>query len=156
MAQAQDPKFPQSTSGSFYPKNYVVGIVDDLQEARQAVQAFKQAGYDTDEIRLMESGEVVQKEQQLDEKKNWLQRLFSSFQNTTDETGAHVYEEAARQGKHVLHVHADSQEEVDKISALMQHYHAHAVKFFGTWSVADVPPQSVPQDTREQIKKEHL
>ena len=155
MTQAYDPKFPQSASGALYPKNYVVGIIDDLQEARQAVQAFKQAGYDADEIRLMESGEVVERAQKTEEQKNPLQRVLSSFQDTTDETGAHIYQAAARQGKHVLHVRADSQEEVDKISALMQQYHAHAVKFFGPWSVADVPPQSVPQEAKEQAKEEH-
>ncbi len=141
--QAHDPQFPQSSSGTLYPKNYVVGIIDDVQEARQARQAFQDAGYATDEVRLMESQEAQQKVQDLDEEKNWLQRFLSSFQGTTDETGVHVYQSAAREGKQILHVHANSQEEVDKISALMQRYHAHAIKFFGSWSVADVPPQSI-------------
>ncbi len=156
MTQAHDPKFPQSASGALYPKNYVVGIIDDLQEARQATQAFQQAGYDADEIRLMESGEVLQTAQKVEDEKNPLQRFLSSFQNTTDETGAYIYQLAARQGKHILHVRADSHEDVDKISALMQRYHAHTIKFFGPWSVADVPPQSVPQEAREQAKEEHL
>jgi hypothetical protein len=144
MTQAHDPKFPQTPGGSLYPKNYVVGIIDDLQEAQEAEQAFKQAGYDAQNIRLMESHEAVEKAQDLEEGKNWFQRFLSSFQNTTDETGSDIYQRAAQQGKQILHVRADSQEDVDKISALMMRYHAHAVKFFGTWSVADVPPQSIP------------
>lgn len=143
MTQAHDPKFPQSSSGAFYPKNYVVGIIDDREQARQARQAFKDAGYEANEIRLMESQEAQQKVQQLDEEKNWLQRILSSFQDTSDETGADVYQRAAQQGKQVLYVRAHSQDEVDKISALMQRYHAHTVKFFGSWSVADIPPGSV-------------
>lgn len=144
MTQAHDPKFPQTSSGSLYPTNYVVGIIDDLQEAQQAVQAFEKAGYEAEEIRLMESQEVLDKAHELNEGKNWLQRILSSFQNTTDETGAHVYELAAQQGKQILHVRADSQEDVDKISALMTRYHAHAIKFFSPWSVSDIPPQSIP------------
>lgn len=150
MAQAHDSDFPQSASGALYPKNYVVGIIDDHQEAQQAEEAFKQAGYDANEVRLMEGQEVLQKVRQLDEEKNWFQRFLSSFQGSTDETGAHIYQVAAKQGKHVLHVHANSQDEVDKISALMQRYHAHTVKFFGSWSVADVPPQSVSQEAKEE------
>jgi hypothetical protein len=92
----------------------------------------------------MEGQEVLDKAQELDEGKNWLQRFLSSFQDSTDDTGAHVYERAAQQGKQILHVRADSQEDVDKISALMMRYHAHAIKFFGPWSVSDVPPQSIP------------
>lgn len=143
MTQAHDPKFPQSPTGALYPKNYVVGVIDNLQQAQAACQAFKDAGYHADEIRLMEGHEAVQKIEQLEEEKNWLQRLLSSFQDTSDETGARIYENAARLGKQILHVHANSAEDVDKISALMERYHAHTIKFFGTWSVADIPPDSI-------------
>jgi hypothetical protein len=143
MTQAHDPKFPQTASGALYPKNYVVGIIDDLQEAQQAEQAFKDAGYDAESVRLMEGSEVLDKAQELEENKNWFQRFLSSFQDTTDETGANIYQAAAKQGKQVLHVHANSEQDVDKISALMMRYHAHAVKFFGNWAVSDVPPQSI-------------
>lgn len=144
MTQAHDPKFPQTPSGALYPKNYVVGVIDDLSEARRAVQAFKNAGYNANEIRLMESQEALNKIHELDEEKNWLQNILSSFQDTTDETGAHIYQLAAQRGKHILHVHADSSEDVDKIGALMQRYHAHTIKFFSPWSVADIPPQALP------------
>lgn len=150
MAQAFDPKFPQSASGALYPKNYVVGVIDNHRDAEQATEAFKQAGYNTCGVRLMEGHEVLQKVQQLDEAKNWLQRFLSSFQGATDETGVHVYQAAASEGKHILHVRADSPGDVDKISALMHRYHAHAVKFFGPWSVADIPPQSVPEQSTDQ------
>jgi hypothetical protein len=119
------------------------GIIDDLQEAQQAEQAFKDAGYDAESVRLMEGSEVLDKAQELEENKNWFQRFLSSFQDTTDETGANIYQAAAKQGKQVLHVHANSEQDVDKISALMMRYHAHAVKFFGNWAVSDVPPQSI-------------
>ena len=76
MTQAHDPKFPQTPSGALYPTHYVVGVIDNLQEARQAVRAFKDAGYDADEIRLMEGQEVLDKAQELDENKNWLQRVL--------------------------------------------------------------------------------
>lgn len=150
MTKAYDPKFPQTTSGALYPKNYVVGIIDNHQEAQQAAQAFREAGYDASEVRLMEGHDVLQKAQQLEEEKNWLQRFLSSFQDSSDETGAHIYQVAAKQGKHVLHIRANSPEDVDKISALMQRYHAHTVKFFGSWSVADIPPQSVSEQAKEQ------
>lgn len=142
MAQAHDPRFPQSWSGSLYPKNYVVGVIDNLQEARRAQEAFREAGYHAEEIRLMESQEITQKAEELEETKNPLQRFLSSFQETTDETGAHVYQVEAQKGRHILYVRADSDDEVEKIAALMQQYHAHAVKYFGPWSVADVPPQN--------------
>ena len=143
MTQAHDSKFPQAPSGALYPKHFVVGIIDDLQDAQNAVQAFKEAGYNASEIRLMESQEVIDKIQQLDEDKNWLQRILASFQDNTDETGVHIYQLAAQQGKQILHVRANSDKDVDKISTLMMRYHAHAIKFFSPWSVSDITPKSI-------------
>lgn len=144
MTQAQDPKFPQSTSGSLYPKNYVVGVIDDLSEAQQAIQAFQNAGYSAEEARLMESDEALHKVEELDQEKNVFQRFFSSFQGRTDETGVEIYRLEASKGHHILNVRADSDDQVDKIAALMQRYHGHTVKFFGPWSVADIPPRDAP------------
>ncbi len=139
MTQAHDPNFPQAASGSLYPKNYVVGVIDDLQEAQKAEQGFIAAGYDAETIRLMESNEMVQKVEELDNKKNPFQRFFASFQSQTDETGAHVYQQEAEKGRHILHVRANSEDQVEKIATLMTRYHAHTIKFFGSWSVADIP-----------------
>jgi hypothetical protein len=145
MTQAHDPKFPQSTSGSWYPKNYVVGVIDDFQEAQQAQKAFQAAGHPAEELRLMSSEEATHKVEKLEEEKNPFQRFFSFFQGVTDETGAHVYEREARQGNHILYVRAENEEESKSIAALMQRYHAHTVKYFGPWAVADLPPQSTTE-----------
>jgi hypothetical protein len=149
MTQAHDPKFPQTAAGSLYPVNYVVGVIDDLQEAQQAEQAFKDAGYDVNTTRLMESHEAITKIQELEQSKNRFQRFFSSFQTTTDETGADIYSFEARQGHHILYVRACltymracSPREVQQICRLMEQYHAHAVKFFSFWAVEDIPPSS--------------
>jgi hypothetical protein len=150
MTQAHDPNFPQTPIGSLYPVNYVVGVIDDLQEALQAEQAFKDAGYDASTTRLMESQEAVTKIRELELKKNPFQRFFSSFQATTDETGADIYRFEAKLGHHILYVRACSSylricspQEVEQICALMERFHAHAVKFFSFWSVEDIPPKNI-------------
>ncbi len=38
---AHDSNFPQRPSGVIYPKNYVVGVINDPQEAERAVQALQ-------------------------------------------------------------------------------------------------------------------
>jgi hypothetical protein len=148
--QAYDPKFPQTPVGSLYPVNYVVGVIDDLQEAQRAEQAFKDAGYDANTTRLMESHEAITKIQELEHNRNPIQRFLSSFQATTDETGADIYRFEARQGHHILYVRACSTyvracspKEVAQICDLMERFHAHIVKFFSFWAVEDIPPKSV-------------
>ena len=58
MTRAHHPNFPQTLVGSLYPVNYVVGVIDDLQEAQQAERAFKDTGHDASTTRLMESQEA--------------------------------------------------------------------------------------------------
>ncbi len=143
MTQAYHPKFPQTVSGSIYPRNYVVAVIDDLWEAQMAAQAFLDAGYNVRDIRLMESHEELQKIGELEANRNWLQRFLSSFQGTTDETGAAVYKSEAYKGHHILHIHATTAQEVEAIRDILEVYHAHAIKFFGTWSVEDISPKHI-------------
>lgn len=152
MAHAYHPRFPQTPIGSLYPINYVVGVIDDLQEAQQAAKAFNDAGYDASTTRLMESQEAVAKLQELEGRKNLFQRFCSSFQATTDETGADIYRFEARQGHHILFVRACSStirscsiHEIQQISDLMDRFHAHAIKFFGFWAVEDILSKGLPQ-----------
>lgn len=152
MTHAYHPQFPHNPIGSLYPINYVVGVIDDLQEAQKAAQAFNNAGYDASTTRLMESQEAIAKLQELEGRKNRFQRFFSSFQATTDETGADIYRFEARQGHHILFVRACASTiracslgEIQQISTLMERFHAHAIKFFGFWAVEDLPPQNTPQ-----------
>lgn len=146
MAHAYHPRFPQTPIGSLYPINYVVGVIDNLQEAQQAAQAFNDSGYDVNTTRLMESPEAIAKLQELEERKNRFQRFFSSFQAATDETGVDIYRFEARQGHHILfvractfNIRACSLNEIQQISDLMERFHAHAIKFFGFWAVEDLP-----------------
>jgi hypothetical protein len=145
MTQAYSPKFPQTVVGSLYPTNYVVGVIDDLEDAQQASQAFADTGYAINEIRLMVSQEALDKVQELENRKNRFQRFFSSFQSATDETGADVYHFEAKLGHHILYVRAFSQSEIEKICELMERFHAHTMKFFGMWSVADIAPRKMEQ-----------
>src|SRR5437899_5450127 len=106
MTQAFHPKFPQTATGSLYPINYVVCVMDNLDEARQAVQAFMDAGYDANTVRLMDSQEALAKLDELDRQKNAFQRFVSSFQDATDDTGIDVFRFEAKQGHHLLFVRA--------------------------------------------------
>ena len=143
--QAHDEKFPQSASGSLYPTHYVVGVIDDVREAEQAERAFKDAGYDASMLRLFKGREAVEKTQELEAQKSRWQQFLSSFQDATDETGVSVYQQEAHQGHNILNVRADSRQEIENIRDLMTQFHAHAIKFFGPWSVEDLPPR----DTRK-------
>lgn len=147
MTQAYHPKFPQTATGSLYPINYVVSVIDNVDEARQALQAFTDAGYDSNTVRLMTSQEALDKLQELDHQKNFFQRFVSSFQDATDDTGIDVFTFEAKQGNNLLFVRACgaslracSPAEIKQIRDILGRYHARTIKFFSPWWVEDVPP----------------
>lgn len=156
MTQAYHPKFPQTASGSLYPINYVVSVIDNLDEARQALQAFKDAGYDADTVRLMSSQEALEKLEELEQQKNFFQRFLSSFQDATDDTGIDVFTVEAKQGNNLLFVRACgasvracAPEEIAQIRDILGRYHARIIKFFSPWWVEDVLPIK-PDEAQEQ------
>lgn len=147
MTQAYHPKFPQTVTGSMYPVNYVVSVIDELDEATQALQAFKDAGYNANTVRLMNSQEALDKIHELEQQKNVFQRFISSFQDATDDTGIDIFRFEARQGHHILFVRACgaslracAPEEIRQIRDILNRYHARAIKFFSPWWVEDVLP----------------
>jgi hypothetical protein len=134
-------------TGSLYPINYVVSVIDDLDEGKKALQAFKEAGYEADTVRLMTSQEALEKLQELDQQKNFFQRFLSSFQDATDDTGIDVFTYEAKQGNHLLFVRACgaslracAPEEIRQIRDILGRYHARTTKFFSPWWVEDVFP----------------
>ncbi len=147
MKQAYHPKFPQTVTGSIYPVNYVVSVIDDLEQARQALQAFKDAGYDANTVRLMTSQEALDKIQELEQQKNFFQRFVSSFQDATDDTGIDIFRFEAREGHHILFVRACgaslracAPQEIHQIRDILSRYQARTIKFFSPWWVEDVAP----------------
>ncbi len=146
MTQAYNPKFPQTPGGSLYPTNYIVCVFDNLADGRQALQAFRDAGYEADTVRLMDASETIAKVSELEKRKNPFQRFFSSFQGATDETGAEIYLLEAKEGHHILYVRACATsmrtcrtDEISEIRAILKAHKARTVKFFGTWAVEDIP-----------------
>ncbi|HLI69434.1 MAG TPA: hypothetical protein VKV19_06705 [Ktedonobacteraceae bacterium] len=147
MTQAYYPKYPQAMIGSLYPTNYIVCVINDLQEAMQAVEAFQAAGFDASTVRLMKASELLEKIQELEQRKSAFQRFFSSFQDINNETGMEVYQLEAKQGHHILYIRTcapsvctSPSREIGRIREILGRYRAHTIKFFGTWSVEDIPP----------------
>jgi hypothetical protein len=127
-------------------------VIDNLDEAQQALQAFTNAGYDVNTVRLMTSQEALDKLHELERQKNFFQRFVSSFQDATDDTGIDVFTFEAKQGSNLLFVRACgaslracSTAEIKQIRDILSRYHARTIKFFSPWWVEDVLPEKPNQ-----------
>ncbi len=124
-------------------KKYVHSVFDDLQQARQAVQALHDAGYDARSVHLMQGQEFVAAvEQRHQQQSRLLETLMRFFSSTDDGFFGDVYLQEARRGHHILAVHLPRAEHVLHVRDLLVPYQARLIKYVGTWAVTDLPSRS--------------
>jgi hypothetical protein len=127
-----------------FPRKYVHSVIDDLQQAEQAVQVLQAAGYDGSRIRLFASQEFVaalqHRLQQQSRLSDWLFRFFAS---TDEGFPGDVYLHEAHLGHSILLVHLKSAEQMEQVRDLLVSYRAHHIKYIGTWTVTNLPSSAM-------------
>ena len=123
-----------------FPRKYVHSVIDDLQQAQQAVHALQVAGYDARDIYLFASQEfMVAVEQRLQQQSRFLEVLSRFFASTDDGFPGDVYLHEAQLRRHLLFVHLKNAEQMEQVRDLLVPYCAHHMKYIGTWTVTDLP-----------------
>jgi hypothetical protein len=123
-----------------FPRNHVVGVVKDLQEGEQALQALRDAGHAEDQLHLIQSQEVVAGLEGRLQERNLVRKWLHQAGTSTDQGYAgRVYLERARNGWHMLAVYAATAEQADQIAHLLSSYHVSLMKYYGRLSITDFP-----------------
>ncbi len=146
MAKDNDQHFPVTPAGSVYPKDYLVAVFDDLQDAEKAVQALRDAGFGAEDIRLLRGQELIERFQNVEnveKKQNLLSRLASAFRGAEEGADTAAYLEEARRGHSILNVYAGKAERAEQISNILTRYHAHLIKYYGNWTITNLPTPDV-------------
>jgi len=143
MAKDRDEHFPVSPTGNVNPKNYVVAVIDDQKEAEKVVQGLREAGFGSNDIRLLGGQELLERYhdvEQGEKKQNVFERIAGAFVQGAEEGGdTATYMQEARRGHAILNVYAGKPEQADRISAILAKHHARLIKYYGSWSIANYP-----------------
>src|SRR3989440_10485777 len=137
----KDRTFQQVGSALSFPGKHVVGVLDSLQEAEQAVQALVDAGYPVEDMALIPSQDFPSAFQEHLRKEGRLLQIMHQLQVTTDEGSLReLLEASARQGSAIISLYVPQREHIDEVSALLFNHGARLVKYVGNWSVEDLFP----------------
>ena len=135
MTQDNKNAFPTSS----FPKDHVVAIIDTIEEANQAVQALQQAGYSADAIHLYPSQDFINSFENTQQQTSGFAKMLHTIQGSSDEGFAgNMYLDEAHRGNNVLAVYEPKEDQTQRISDVLKKYHAHLIKYFGTWAVTDL------------------
>ncbi len=122
------------------PTNYVIGVIDQLQEAEQAVQTLQKAGYAAQDMLLISSQDFIEAIQQRRQQTSAFKRAIHAFSVSSDEGfPADLYMQQAQRGACVLAVYASTREQAQLIAQELQVYPVHHLKYFSQWAITDFP-----------------
>src|SRR6266566_2561962 len=137
----KDRTFQQVGSTLSFPGKHVVGVLDSLQEAEQAVQALVDAGYHVEDMALIPSQDFPSALQERVRKEGRFWHIMHQLQVTTDEGSlGELLEASARPGSAIISLYVPQGEHLDEVSALRFNHGASLVRYVGTWSVEDLFP----------------
>lgn len=120
--------------GAAHHRNYVVGVLDNHDDARRTGTALQDSGFAPDDV-VMQTGQDIQERMQRNDLGNLVREA------TTEEgTICRDYNDLARDGA-ILSVYTASPEEVERARKVMVEHGAHSLKHFGDWTISELPDQ---------------
>ncbi|MDP9207342.1 MAG: hypothetical protein M3O65_02380 [Actinomycetota bacterium] len=136
----REPDGQEFHPSTTFPQHHVVAVVDDLDAAKQAVQAFVDAGVTADDLHLFPSQEFLSMVSETHEQADRVQAMVHRLSVSSSEGFAgDWYMEAARNGGNILAVHARGDEQVERARALLADANAYGIRYFGRLAITDLP-----------------
>ncbi|HEY7126865.1 MAG TPA: hypothetical protein VH540_23205 [Ktedonobacterales bacterium] len=137
---AKPTKFLGILLADWYAEDYEVAVIDDVEEARAAVAALHQAGFDEGEARLFDGKQAVEQFDETEKRRSLLERAVVSVRTVASDESiiSEDYEEEAREGHQLVVVYTETQEQVDQAYQILLAHHGHAIEHFGRWVITDL------------------
>lgn len=142
MSKSDDRMFPAAADNVHQSSNWLVGVIDDPQQAQQAEVALLQAGFSEDSTLLLHGHETLKRLRAKDEQRGplgWAMKALSALTSDTREFEDN-YAAEARAGHAILSLRVSDEEDMERARQLMAAHGAHYIKHYGTWVVTDLTP----------------
>lgn len=136
-------RFLGSLVCDWHEEHYIAAVIDNLDQAEQAVSELELAGWKAYEVRLFLGTSAIQKLDVLGDHCSLPARIAAALRSATSDEGSISarYEAEAERGHQILAVYADASEQVERAHAILARHRAHAIEYFGSWAITDLPAQ---------------
>jgi hypothetical protein len=127
--------------GVFYPKGYLVAVVEDEERANAGAADLREKGF-TD-VATWSGEQVLSSHEQLTSHRSVLQRLESLIASDEKEA-VEGYLDSARRGRHFVTVLAPSSEEMTSASTILHGHGAYKMHHYGERVMTDLSSRPSP------------
>ena len=124
--------------GSFYPTHYIVALVDEESEARQALSELGRAGFDENDWALVPGEKILRNDETRRSQRNLGQRIAGVFPGE-EQAIIQGYLDAAAQGAFAVLVHAPDPSRRDEARTILKKQGAYSMHYFGDRTITDLP-----------------
>ena len=138
MAETEARKNPLATAlGTYYPRHYVVAVIDDTGRAMQAMAALQEAGFDDAAAELCPGPEYLRNYRDFVQGRNLFQRLENLFPSE-EQAAVEEYVAEAERGASFLTVHAIERGPRERATAILKEHGGHAMRYYGDNAITDL------------------
>lgn len=135
MTEAVNPL--ATALGTYYPKHYVVAVVDDPAGATRAMAALREAGFTDATAEICPGAEFLKNYREFVEGRGLLQRLEGLFPSE-ERAAVEEYLAEAERGASFVTVHAPERGERDRAANLLKTNGGHAMRYYGDNTITDL------------------
>jgi hypothetical protein len=131
-------KNPLATAlGFYYPRHYVVAVIDDPAKAIQALAALREAGFDDAAAELCPGPDFLTNYRGFVDGQNLFQRASRLFP-VEEEDAVKEYLAEAERGASFVTVYTPKHDERDRARDLLKQHGGHAMRHYGERTITDL------------------
>jgi hypothetical protein len=126
-----------TSMGQYYPLNDLLAVIHERATAERAVQALKDAGVSDGDVDLLDGAWFAEAVRSSGRRHGVASRL-AALLPTDESLLVQTYVEEAEQGHHIVVVHADQPEEVERARRVLAAHGAHEMRHYGRYVITDL------------------
>jgi len=134
---AEETHFPAASDNLTQTQDWLVGVIDNPQDAERATQALYDAGFAQGDVMTLHGPAAVQRLNAKDEQRNIVSKVYSTLTNTLSDAGRFEgdYANEAHAGHSVMNVHVVEPDRVEQARQILAAHNAHTLRYFSRWNI---------------------
>ncbi|MEO7001120.1 MAG: hypothetical protein ABI068_04910 [Ktedonobacterales bacterium] len=137
---AEETHFPAASDNLSQQQDWLIGVIDDPQDAERATQALYDAGFAHENVMTLHGPDAVQRLNAKEDQRNVVNKLYSTLTNTLTDAGRFEedYAAEARAGHTIMNVHVVEPDRIELARQILAAHNAHTIRHYGRWNITGI------------------
>lgn len=141
MNMKEPAKFLATLLDDWYTADYILAVIDDLEEAGRACDALRYAGWAATDIRLFRAYDVNRQMDASQKRRSLAGRIAFAMRDVPvyESVFGEDYAQEAWRGHQIVAIYTPVPAQVEQVRRLLVAHHAHDIQHFGGVVITGLP-----------------